>query len=224
MSHGSRGRRGSSGGRRVGRAGGQAGAGERPCRGAPRASPPHARTRRPAACCNAVRRLAAHQAVVNDGDQAHNLRPAGLRQRLPRGDRRGGDVLELERREAQVRDVAGELEAGADNKHVRARKHGHAPVLDLHLLEAAVLLRVLRHQLQRVVHTKRLGRANVTRGDGAHLHRRDGPGHQGGLVGHRRGDDGQHDEKDNDCQRGERAGVRGAGGARAGLGLWGSRR
>ena len=44
--------------------------------------------------------------VVEDGHERHDLRPAGLGQRRPRSERATGDVLELERREAEVRTIA----------------------------------------------------------------------------------------------------------------------
>ena len=44
---------------------------------------------------------------------------------------------------------------------MQAGGHGEASVLDLHLLPAAVLVRHLVHELERVEDAERLGRADV---------------------------------------------------------------
>ena len=48
------------------------------------------------------------------------------------------------------------------DEDVQASGHREASVLDLHLLPSAVLVRVLAHELKRVVHTERLGRTDIT--------------------------------------------------------------
>jgi len=64
---------------------------------------------------------------------------------------------------------------------VRDSSHGEAAVLDLHFLPAAVLVRHGGHEAKRIVHTERLGGANVTRRDGRHGHARERRSHDGAL-------------------------------------------
>mmetsp|Transcript_38843 Transcript_38843/g.81523 ORF Transcript_38843/g.81523 Transcript_38843/m.81523 type:complete len:222 (-) Transcript_38843:144-809(-) len=99
--------------------------------------------------------------VVEEGDDQHDLQPRKVGQRRPRGDRAA--------RHVGVLDVLGEgqvarpADACLGQDHVQGCGHGDPTVLDLHLLKAAVLLRVLRHKLQRVINSERGGGADVSR-------------------------------------------------------------
>ena len=93
------------------------------CRAVPRSSPanprdavvaigvPHDISRR-------IAGLLRKDAVVEDGHERHDLRPAGLGQRRPRSERATGDVLELERREAEVRTIASPPASGRSRSSV----------------------------------------------------------------------------------------------------------
>eukprot|EP00964_Phaeocystis_antarctica_P107784 scaffold72451_cov54-Phaeocystis_antarctica.AAC.2 len=126
-------------------------------------------------------RLLLENRVVEQGDNQHNLHPRKARERRPRGNGAARHVRELN--VLGERKVSRPADARLGQEHVHARGHREAAVLDLHLLEAAVLLGVLRHQLKRVIHTKRLGGAHITGGDGGHrdAHRRPGQAGSRGL-------------------------------------------
>mmetsp|Transcript_17766 Transcript_17766/g.26764 ORF Transcript_17766/g.26764 Transcript_17766/m.26764 type:complete len:238 (-) Transcript_17766:38-751(-) len=130
--------------------------------------------------------------VVEDGNERDNLRPSSGWERLPRRDSARRNVLEGHWREGEVGGIAIPLVARTRGNHVQDGKHGDAAVLDLHLLPAAVLDRVVSDQVQRVEDAERAGGANIARRDDAHLRLHDGRADGDAVEAQRKGDDRQH--------------------------------
>ncbi len=133
------------------------------------------------------RRCLREEAVVEDSNEADDLRPAGLGEGGPRAEGARGDVGELDRREAQVRRVARPLVARARRDHVQGGEHGDAPVLDLHLLPAAELDGIVADEVERVPHAEGARRPDVARPDRRHRHSARARRGDDRLIGRRSG-------------------------------------